>query len=61
MRTFEIGANQRGEMFIACRLCGMSSFHPDDIKQQYCGGCHQFHEIMEAAIALDPNWRPDAD
>lgn len=61
MKTFEVGTNASGQMFIACRLCGMQSFHPEDVRQRYCGCCHQFHDIMEVAIALDPDWRPDAD
>lgn len=25
-----------------CPYCGMVSYHPDDIKNQYCGACHKF-------------------
>jgi RNase P subunit RPR2 len=25
-----------------CPKCGMTSYHPDDIKNRYCGNCHEF-------------------
>ena len=56
--TFEIGQNDRGQTFIACHVCGMMSYHPEDIAQRYCGSCHQFHDIMERALELDPDWKP---
>lgn len=61
MPTYEIGKNVGGETFIACRICQMRSYNRNDIEQRYCGSCHQFHDIMEAAIALDPTWTPDGD
>jgi hypothetical protein len=27
-----------------CPLCGRTSYNPNDIANQYCGGCHQFAE-----------------
>lgn len=27
---------------ITCPVCGMTSYHPEDIKQGYCGNCHKF-------------------
>jgi len=32
------------EPSIICPKCGMESYNPNDIKNQYCGNCHQFHE-----------------
>lgn len=29
---------------IHCKTCGMISFHPDDIKNKYCGHCKRFHD-----------------
>lgn len=43
--TFTIGTH-RGQAFIQCRICRSRSFHPEDVKQRYCGTCHQFHEIL---------------
>lgn len=34
---------------ITCPVCSMTSYHPEDIAQRYCGNCHQFHEFMAAA------------
>jgi hypothetical protein len=25
-----------------CPLCGLTSFHPDDAANRYCGACHKF-------------------
>lgn len=35
------GAKIRG---IHCKTCGMVSFHPDNIKNKYCGNCKRFHD-----------------
>jgi len=32
------------EKSIICPKCGMRSYNPNDIENQYCGNCHQFHE-----------------
>lgn len=32
---------------ITCPKCEMTSYHPDDIKNRYCGNCHQFHDDMK--------------
>lgn len=32
---------------IKCLVCGRTSNHPDDVKNLYCGYCHEFHEIRE--------------
>lgn len=31
----------RGEFF-ECPVCHMKSHHPNDIKEGYCGACHDF-------------------
>jgi ribosomal protein S27AE len=31
---------------ITCPKCGMTSHHPKDISERYCGRCHQFHEFL---------------
>jgi len=28
---------------IRCLCCGMASWHPEDIRQKYCGFCHSWH------------------
>lgn len=32
---------------ITCPQCQMTSYNANDIRQQYCGYCHQFHEFMK--------------
>lgn len=29
---------------ITCRTCGMTSYHPLDIANRFCGRCNRFHE-----------------
>lgn len=31
---------------IVCPRCGRRSFHPEDVRQRYCGACHMFHDDM---------------
>lgn len=32
---------------IRCPKCGRTSHHPEDVRQRYCGNCHQFHDEMK--------------
>lgn len=34
---------------ITCPKCGMTSYHPDDIRYRYCGNCHGYHDDLDAA------------
>jgi len=29
---------------ITCHTCGLTSYHPKDVEQRYCGKCHKFHD-----------------
>ena len=29
---------------ILCPRCGRRSYHPTDVAERYCGGCHRFHD-----------------
>lgn len=31
-----------GQPSITCPACGMTSYHPDDIREGYCGNCHDW-------------------
>lgn len=31
---------------ITCPICNKTSYHPEDIKNKYCGFCHEWHENM---------------
>lgn len=35
---------QREVVSITCRRCTLTSFHPEDVKNLYCGNCHLFHD-----------------
>lgn len=32
---------------ITCPQCGRTSHHPDDVRERYCGHCHQWHKDMK--------------
>ncbi len=34
----------RSALGIQCLVCGRISYHPEDIRERYCGSCHRFHE-----------------
>lgn len=34
---------------ITCPTCGLTSCHPEDVRNRYCGHCHRFHDDMERA------------
>jgi hypothetical protein len=31
---------------ITCPTCGRTSYNANDIREEYCGHCHQFHRDM---------------
>lgn len=39
---------------IMCHRCGRTSFHPEDVRRQYCGACSMFHELAASLLA---RWR----
>jgi len=38
---FEIAEDGKS---IKCLACGLTSYHPEDVRNRYCGKCHVFHE-----------------
>lgn len=34
-------------LFIQCPNCGRQSYNENDIREKYCGECHQYHADME--------------
>lgn len=40
--TYILGAKP-GQNNILCVCCGMMSYNENDIKNLYCGYCHEFH------------------
>lgn len=41
--SYELGECS-GRSYIKCSQCNRVSFHPQDIKERYCGGCRQFFD-----------------
>jgi hypothetical protein len=39
-RTYRIADNGKA---ITCLRCGLTSWHPEDVRQLFCGNCHIFH------------------
>lgn len=37
------GGNELKET-ITCPQCGMTSYSLNDVRERYCGNCHQFHD-----------------
>ena len=42
--TYMIGGDGK---WIQCLDCGMISYNPNDVRERYCGNCHEFHEQKE--------------
>jgi hypothetical protein len=41
------GAEGAADPHITCPKCHLTSYHPEDVRQRYCGNCHQFHADMQ--------------
>jgi len=42
--TYQIITDDKGnDQAIKCLLCGLTSYHPKDVKHLFCGKCHIFH------------------
>ncbi len=39
--TYEI---VKGGEAIKCLVCNMTSYHPVDVRERFCGNCHEFHD-----------------
>ncbi|HEX9996690.1 MAG TPA: hypothetical protein VGB45_06075 [Abditibacterium sp.] len=39
---FTTSSNNASASYITCLICNRTSYHPDDIKNRYCGNCHRF-------------------
>ena len=31
---------------IRCLICGKVSYNSTDVREKYCGNCHQFHDLL---------------
>jgi hypothetical protein len=50
--TYQL-VTHHGSQGIQCLLCGLTSWHPMDVQERYCGRCHIFHEDVTLAGAAD--------
>lgn len=41
--AYRLDEGEGGTTTITCQRCGMTSHHPDDVANLYCGNCKQFH------------------
>ena len=57
MQTYDLGHKGRPAS-ITCRLCNMTSYHPEDIKQMYCDHCHLFHDQIGHWLDLAKDDQP---
>jgi ribosomal protein S27AE len=45
--TYQIITDDKGDpIAIKCLKCGLTSHHPEDVRQRYCGKCHVFHDDL---------------
>ena len=40
----------RLEKGINCLICGRTSWNQNDVREKYCGNCHQYHDVMSAGL-----------
>ncbi len=46
IKTYEIVASPDGRQAgIKCLDCNMTSWNYNDVREKYCGNCHEFHDI----------------
>jgi hypothetical protein len=43
---FNIDTNESSEPSILCPQCGRRSHNQNDVRERYCGFCHQWHADM---------------
>jgi hypothetical protein len=46
---------------IKCHTCGLTSYHPEDVRHRFCGKCNVFHEdeeLFERLEKVDAESRP---
>jgi hypothetical protein len=55
VKTYEIVASPDGERAgIKCLDCKLTSWNANDVKEKYCGNCHEFHE-QKARMIMYPH------
>lgn len=51
-KSFEL-ITRNGLPGIKCLRCGHTSYNLNDIKEKYCGYCHQFHQTGSPLKVID--------
>ncbi len=41
------------EPSITCPKCLRTSYNINDVKHQYCGACHEFHDVIRAEFIMN--------
>lgn len=65
MQTYDLGRHGNGPLEIdkqaniTCRLCNMTSYHPEDIRHRYCGHCHIFHDQLDHWLDMTKDEHPE--
>lgn len=50
-KTYEIVASKDGKQAgIKCLDCNLTSWNYNDVREKYCGNCHEFHEQKERKL-----------
>ena len=44
MNGFVIILHPNGRRALRCMKCGLTTWHPYDVRYRYCGYCHTWHE-----------------
>lgn len=45
IKSYEIQpATSIKQAYIKCLVCGLVSYHPQDIEHKFCARCNRFHE-----------------
>jgi hypothetical protein len=45
--NYATGADARGNKWIRCLRCGLTSYNINDVLYRYCGHCCKFHDDIE--------------
>lgn len=56
--VLDAGRDTTARPSIKCPRCKHTSYHPDDVKNGYCGYCHAWTTVHPADIMADPAYDP---
>jgi len=60
--NYQIITDDKGNaVAIKCLQCGMTSYHPEDVRHHYCGNCHVFHDDLERHVRFGIPYAIDSE